>query len=280
MPSKPDLDTASLLPPFEGSLTAALRAVGERGLCDLHALTRETYSTQRFLFRLHDNAEAVLRTVPVAGGKLLVVEAPTAELVHYSADLGLTLASSADATRATDLVAEALSTVVEPVPCLWSAVSELAWRCHIVLALNADYDVSFSHPAIPFSVFVSVPDRDVPNSVLRVAESLIHETMHLQLTLFESLCPLTNADAVWSTYSPWKQQQRPAQGVLHGLYVFSVLRWLWLRVSQESRCRKEREFALRRVLQIDEEISTARALAQSPALTEAGKHFLRNLNIR
>jgi hypothetical protein len=277
MTNKPDLDTASLLPPFEASLSAALRTAGERGLFDLRALSRENYSTQGFLFGLPDSAESALGSIPIGGGDRLIFESLSAELTRYCSDRGLTLASGADAARAIDLVAVALSTVIQPVPWLWSAVSELAWRCHIVLAPNDDYDVSFSDPAIPFSVFLSVPDQDVPNCALRVAESLIHETMHLQLTLFESLCPLTNADSACSTYSPWKRQDRPAQGVLHGLYVFSVLRWVWLRVSQDTRCRSEREFALRRVSEIDEEISAARAVVESPALTEAGKQFLRSL---
>ena len=279
MPTAPDLDPTSLLPPFEPSISAALRFAGERSLSDLHGLTRATYSTQRFLFSAQARDEAAVSAIPVGGGNLLVCESPSAELAHYCEDRGLTLAGSADAARAIELVEGALSRVIETFPCLRSAVSELAWRCHIVIAPNDDYDVSFSDPAIPFSVFVSAPNRNKPSSILRVAESLVHETMHLQLSFFESLCPLTNADATWSSYSPWKQERRPAQGVLHGLYVFSVLRWVWLRVSQDASCRNEHEFARRRVSQIDEELFEARAIKESPALTEAGRHFVRNLYI-
>ena len=167
--------------------------------------------------------------------------------------------------------------MVEPSPFLWSSVSELAWRCHIVLPLNDDYDVSFSDPAIPFSIFVSAPARNDRSSILRVAESLIHETMHLQLTLFEGLCPLVDTASTWSMYSPWKQQKRSAQGVLHGLYVFCVLRWMWRQISQTTRDRTDREFALRRISEIDEEVSAVRALEESPALTEEGRHFLHQL---
>lgn len=114
-------------------------------------------------------------------------------------------------------------------------------------------------------------------SVLRVAENLIHETMHLQLTLFESLCPLVDTESAWSVYSPWKHQERPAQGVLHGLYVFCVLRWIWQRVSQENGDMTAREFALRRVAETEEEIFAAGALEESAALTAAGRHLVRKL---
>jgi HEXXH motif-containing protein len=276
MRTVPDLDPASLLPPFESSLPAVLRLSGEHALLAFHALTRETYSTQRFLSDSPVNA-AMLKTIPVAGGNLLLCEAPSAGLVRYSAAHGLRLASDADADRATDLIEAALLNVIEPYPFLWSAVSELAWRCHIVLAPDDDYDVSFSDPAIPFSVFVSAPTRNDGSSVLRVAENLIHETMHLLLTLFEGLSPLVDTASTWSMYSPWKRQKRPAQGALHGLYVFCVLRWMWRQISQTAQNRTDRDFALRRISQIDEEASAVRALEESPALTEEGRHFLHRL---
>src|SRR5947209_6225023 len=124
MPTAPDLDPACLLPPFESSLPAALRLSGERALLRSHALTRGTYSTQRFLSDSPDNNSAVLKTIPVANGNLLLCEARNAELVRYSAEHGLRLASDGDAGRATELIEAALLKVIEPYPFLWSAVSE------------------------------------------------------------------------------------------------------------------------------------------------------------
>jgi HEXXH motif-containing protein len=140
-----------------------------------------------------------------------------------------------------------------------------------------DYDTSFSDPSIPFSIFLSVPAQGVRRSLLRVAESLIHETMHLQLTLFETHFPLVDTASTWSIYSPWKKQQRRTQGVLHGLYVFSVLRWIWREVSRTSENATDRQFALLRVSEIDEEVDSARAIEGSPALTNYGKHLLQQL---
>ena len=277
MPTALKLESESLLPPFDRSLPATLRQSGELELLRFHSLTRETYSTKSYLSNSPDSVPAVLKTIRVAGGNDLRCEASSPELLRYSAQNGLKLAKDLEADRAACLVERALLDVIEPLPSLLSAVSELAWNCHVILAHDDDYDVSFSDPAIPFSVFISAPARCERNSTLRVAENLIHETMHLQLTLYEGIRPLVDTASSWCMYSPWKQQNRPAQGVLHGLYVFYVLRWMWHELSQTSRNRTDRDFALRRVSEIDQEVSAVRAIEESPALTEAGKHFLRLL---
>jgi HEXXH motif-containing protein len=277
MPTAPDLDPRSLLPPFETSLPTALRLSGEGALIRFHGLTRETYSTGRFLSDSPEKDTAILKVIPVASGNLFLCEASSHELVRYSAQHGLKLVDDANTSRAIDLIEAALGDVIEPYPFLWCAVSELAWRCHIVLAQSDEYDVSFSDPAIPFSIFVSAPARNDRSSILRVAENLIHETMHLQLTFFEGLSPLVDAASTWSMKSPWKQQERPAKGVLHGVYVFCVLRWMWRQISQATRDRTDRDFALRRISAIDEELSAVRALKESPALTGEGRTFLHEL---
>jgi HEXXH motif-containing protein len=274
-----EVEPLNLLPPFEIWLPSALRSSGERELLASHDLTRENYSTQRFLSNSCDHNGAIFKALAVAAGNLFLCESPTPDLVRYCVGHGLELADTADADRAIERLEAALLTVIEPFPFLWSAVSELVWRCHVILPPDDYHDVSFSDPAIPFSIFVSAPVRNDRSSVLRVAENLIHETMHLQLTLFECVSPLVDAASSWSMYSPWKQQNRSTQGILHGLYVFCVLRWMWRRVSETSRNGVDRDFALRRVLGIDEEVSAVRAVEESPALTEEGRQFLEQLFI-
>jgi len=273
----PKLDPVSLLPPFVASLPSVLRLSGERALLEFRSLTRNTYSTERFLSGSSSKPDAVLKTIPVGNGLRLHLEAGSPELVRYCEQHALRLASDADSAIAIDLVQAALSEVIVQHPYLWSAVSELVWRCHIVRAEDDDYDVSFSDPAIPFSVFISAPARSDRRSILRVAESLVHEAMHLQLTLFEICCPLIDTASSWSMYSPWKQQERPAQGILHGLYVFHVLRWMWRQISLTTQNETDSNFALSRMVEIDEEISSVRALEDSPALTKSGNIFLQNL---
>jgi HEXXH motif-containing protein len=271
------VEPADLLPPFEIWLPAALRLSGELKLLLSHGLNRENYSTRRLLSKSPEYNGAILKTLAVAGGNLFLCESPSPDLVRYCAERGLGLADNATADRAARRIEDALLTVIEPFPSLWSAVSELVWRCHVLSPPDDYHDVSFSDPAIPFSVFVSAPIQNDRNSVLRVAENLIHETMHLQLTLLEEVSPLVDTTSSWSMYSPWKQQKRLTQGILHGLYVFCVLRWMWWQVSELGRNSADQEFAIRRLSEIDKEVSAVQAIEESPALTDDGRRFLRQL---
>jgi hypothetical protein len=120
------------------------------------------------------------------------------------------------------------------VPSLAESIGSVTKSIHPLQALR-DHDVSHSTPELPFSVFVSVPEKDGRDASLRVAESLIHESMHLQLTLADSIEPLTSDNRAIG-YSPWKEEVRPVTGVLHGLYVFAVIHQalgILMSVSQE-----------------------------------------------
>jgi hypothetical protein len=97
----------------------------------------------------------------------------------------------------------------------------LVRSCHIIEA-ERGYDVSHSTPALPFTIFVSVPRPDERDAELRLAESIIHEAMHLQLTFIESSLPLVRPTQA-TAFSPWKRSNRPTRGVLHRLYVFAVI---------------------------------------------------------
>lgn len=84
------------------------------------------------------------------------------------------------------------------------------------------YDVSHSEPCWPHRTFVSVPDRHDEVGALRFAEGVIHEAMHLALTLLENDRLLVRSQADMMA-SPWREEPRPIGGVLHGLFVFSCL---------------------------------------------------------
>jgi hypothetical protein len=90
------------------------------------------------------------------------------------------------------------------------------------LKAPVEYDISHSQPDLPFSAFISVPQPAERSASIRVAESLLHESMHLQLTLIDLIEPLA-LDSGRLGYSPWKRESRPIIGLLHGLYVFAVI---------------------------------------------------------
>lgn len=116
---------------------------------------------------------------------------------------------------------QAAADVLAHVPSMAESVGSVMKSIHPLQSLR-DHDVSHSTPELPFSIFVSIPEKDERDATLRVTESLIHESMHLQLTLVDSIEPLAVDDRA-SGYSPWKDEIRSITGLLHGLYVFAVI---------------------------------------------------------
>jgi HEXXH motif-containing protein len=111
-----------------------------------------------------------------------------------------------------------LNTVSTVIPTIGSLVRAL----HLIDPQNDELDISFSKPRLPFSAFVSVPGPRARASSLRIAEALLHEAMHLQLSLVEAIVPLVR-ETPSSFFSPWRNEYRTAQGILHALYVFRAI---------------------------------------------------------
>lgn len=95
------------------------------------------------------------------------------------------------------------------------------------LAAEPGYDVSHSQPRWREAIFVSCPERGDDVGAVRLAESVVHEAMHLHLTNEEERAPLVAVP--WQTaHSPWRDTERPVRGVMHGLFVFACIhRFLW-----------------------------------------------------
>lgn len=109
------------------------------------------------------------------------------------------------------------------VPQCGETVNILVKYIQVLSQAEPEFDVSYSHPEIPFTIFVSVGEEDSDVAVIRIAESILHEAMHLKLTLIEELVPLIE-DSSASFYSPWREEERPSRGVLHGVYVFKAIK--------------------------------------------------------
>jgi 2OG-Fe(II) oxygenase superfamily len=110
---------------------------------------------------------------------------------------------------------------IDRVPGVSSVCSRVIGELHLLRA-EPGYDVSHSEPRWRRKIFVSIPERYDEIGEVRLAESLIHEAMHLQLTDFEAVEPLVS-NYVVEMPSPWKSDARPFQGVLHGLFVFACI---------------------------------------------------------
>lgn len=137
-----------------------------------------------------------------------------------------------------------------------SLVAVVAFRVRTIHLLEAEpgYDVSHSEPRWSTRIFVSVPHEPTPAGGLRLAESVVHEAMHLQLTAFESECPVV-ASVNGRMKSPWRAEPRPFGGVVHGLYVFACLQEFF-RHLVVCDLGAEATHILRRIEEIRSEIST------------------------
>lgn len=176
---------------------------------------------------------------------------------------------------------EAAFAVIGSVPGLAKSVGSLVAAIHVLRLADLDYDISHSDPSVPFSVFVGMSEHEGSLDCLRVAEELVHECMHLQLSLLERRHPLTSGAAAESHHSPWQGRLRPTQGLLHGLYVFAVLDAFFAALlGQGCLAVPEIVHSERRRTEIAVEVSfAAKTLATSRELTTLGRDLVAGLSL-
>ena len=162
--------------------------------------------------------------------------------------------------------------LLQQLPCLAATVGALAKSVHILEASEPGYDVSYSDPLIPFSVFLNISEGRFAD--LRTAEALVHEAMHLQLSLIEQIVPIAKVDQGLH-YSPWKQSKRPVSGLMHALYVFRVIdQWL-ARLPKTSQ--EIMDYAEKRHKEISEEVGQLDPATLVDHLTVEGQQLLNRL---
>ncbi|MFM0074577.1 HEXXH motif-containing putative peptide modification protein [Paraburkholderia sediminicola] len=229
------------------------------------------YTTSRFLTGDADADSDTLWVTPAVPfpGPRLRIECLSSNAALHPLVTGRDLARSDEIRQPTVLGAVSrASALIGSIPSLAASIERLALSIHIVRQDDPAYDVSFSEPYIPFSIFVSIPG-DSWKAAARVAEAIIHEAMHLQLSLVEQLVPLAQESAE-QQYSPWKREARPVSGLIHALYVFAVIDgWLALLSPSWSIAdyvRSRREQIVREVAEIDFSACEAGATQEGQAL--------------
>ena len=224
-----------------------------------------TYRTAVWLGELDDRSAE-----RIPGQAAMSVESLPPSLEDRFAVGGLT----EDASAMAQAVAAALTRLGGAGP--GDSVSQLVRSVHRVPASGAGYDFSHSEPGIPFSVLLSNPAGE-RHAGLRLAESLLHEAMHLQLTLIEREASMVGV-LPGTGYSPWQGRERPVQGLLHGLYVFTAIhQWLRLVRADTPLDREESLYVERRLAEIGAEVREVANLASSPALTALGRDLVEYL---
>ena len=143
---------------------------------------------------------------------------------------------------------------------------------HVLLPPAPDVDVSCSDPSLPHSIFVSCPPDTKEDRVERLAENLVHEALHLQLSLVEGLEPLVSEiPREELLFSPWRGERRTVRGLLHAVYVFGNLRFFWGKIASSRP--GSASFARARIETIDSEMAAASHLLESRSLTPTGRRL-------
>jgi len=271
------------IPLWFPDLTEDLSAIGWRKLKQNIGLDLLDYSTTRVISgnpQLARNIVGYVIALPDTQEieKQIPIEVTIGEMVRRGEEQGIEFYDAKEIAE-NEIISclEDSIAILNQIPTLTRTVATLVRALHLIKPESNDHDVSFSEPDIPFSIFVSIPQSRIPNDVLRVAESIIHEAMHLQLTLIEQVMALTNpTNRIY--FSPWRGEYRTVQGVLHALYVFRVVDcFLGELLIKQLVSSRYFEYIDTRKEEIRVQISEIISFSNCPDLTGFGKSFVQRL---
>ncbi|WP_372827076.1 HEXXH motif-containing putative peptide modification protein [Polaromonas sp.] len=245
------------------------------GLAEIRAqkeFGQEEYSTSTFLGQ---NPDRILMILLERQQFVAVEVLPFALLQHFESK-GVKF--HCEAQLRSPFLAKALNeafALIALVPTLHESVRMLVKSLHALIPTDNESDVSFSEPAIPFSIFVSIPETVVKWNALRLAEAIIHEAMHLQLSLLERKVPLVKANDI-TFFSPWKNELRSTVGLLHACYVFAVIDGWLSAISTQV----DHRYVENRRTAIKDQIRQSSHFARSADLTDEGQTLAESIFLR
>jgi HEXXH motif-containing protein len=119
----------------------------------------------------------------------------------------------------------------------------------------AERHLSYSLSNFPGAIFVGAA-----RSLWPVAEALVHEAAHVRLNHAAEASPLTLGGRDTVCYSPWRDDPRPVEGVVHGVYAFSLVLGFWLESLESGAERLDdsgRAYAAARCAALDVQLEDA-----------------------
>jgi uncharacterized protein len=140
----------------------------------------------------------------------------------------------ATAAKGRVIVADALNIVEAWRPALARELRTICSAVQFVRDPSAHPDkiVSFSDNSVPGALYVSIRQSGGLIDAYDLADSLIHEYRHQKLYLFERRHATTHPGSL--VVSPWREDLRPASGLLHAIFVFVELRRFWEHVRDHG----------------------------------------------
>jgi HEXXH motif-containing protein len=217
----------------------------------------------------HD-AQEISFLLPGVNGIRIV--APSSALSSFYEKHGLELLALNNYAEVASKVISAID-ILNNIQPVGAFIRQIVSSVQILEAEDKETDISYSHPDIPFSIFFSLCEPMSIISDLRVAESILHEAMHLKLTLIENYCSLVKPHTRQTFHSPWRDEQRPIRGVLHGMFVFKAISDLYALILTKTKNENIESFILKRRRQIADEMLSIRDFYNSPGLTKEGRQL-------
>lgn len=207
--------------------------------------------------------------LPFDGGGLLSDRLASLEegTICELKERGIHVIATSQLGREADTI-EGAATLIRIVPALENVIRRCVQEIVVLRAPDDSFDISHSEPQWATRIFVSVR-RASAVSTLRVAEAIVHEAMHLNLTFLEKRTELIAKTGL--LFSPWKVEDRPPLGVLHGLYVFACIYRFFAQISRVVPLGDEpqRHIELRRS-EIRAEITSIKRFSLLQCLTAGG----------
>lgn len=176
----------------------------------------------------------------------------------------------ATAAKGRVIVADALNIVETWRPALARELRAICSAIQFIRDPSAHPDkiVSFSDNSVPGALYVSISQSGGLVDAYDLADSLIHEYRHQKLYLFERRYPTTHPGSL--VVSPWREDLRPASGLLHAIFVFVELRRFWEHVRDHGPARLHNR-ALAQLDDTERNLKKAFETIRSCELTRAGR---------
>lgn len=231
-------------------------------------INQSNYSTQTFI---KGNNKSKVPAVFILSNQLPVFEVP--ESLEGKIGNGRSYTSQEIMDSNALICLENAFNVLSQDESLAVTINQLIVNLHLIKA-DDGYDISFSEPDIPFSAFISVPITSTKNDALRVAEEILHEAMHLQLTLIDQITPLIKKGYDQSYFSPWKNEFRHPNGLIHALYVFGVILKFLSRIDKSSEIQ---EYRSARITEIKTQMTSVSAFRAFEGLTKTGRALIERI---
>ena len=260
-------------------LTGALAEVGWDLLAADLGLDRNSYGTARILGKDGGPTSTVLTTRGISpdgrhglGSEGIQVELLPPVIKELIEHERLRFCSPDRIPNRIDAYLDDTFEFLNRVPSAWNTVAALVRSLHVVESKDEDYDISWSTPSLPFSVCLSFPNSWTDVAVARVAESLLHEAMHLQLSLLERVVPLVQG-LNRQYFSPWRGEWRDAEGILQALYAFGAIGAFFEVMPQNSLSPSVQDHIADRLILIRSQMRQLRGFHECEDLTWEGSRI-------